>query len=356
MHHIHGGKAVTLRDLEVRLVVRGRDLQHAGAELQIDMLVAHDGQRGLVLHRQRTTHVLADEMSVARVLRIDRDGLVARDHFGACGADGQPGVGFLDDLHFEIIHGRVLRLRDDFFIADRAERHGAPVHHALAAIDEALFVEVHEHALHATRVVGVHGEARAAPVAARAELLQLLQDDAAVFVLPLPDLLHEFLAAEVVAMLDRAFLAQRFLHRVLRGNARVVGAGEPEHFLAQHARAAGEDVLDGVVQHMAEREDARDVRRRDDDGIRRALLADARGVGFKAFVVEPLLIPAGFDFRRRVGLVEFGHGRAGNMHAPALPANLQRGGLTQRRVSPPCRRPAPRSRPGRTQWHRSACR
>ena len=43
---------------------------------------------------------------------------------------------------------------------------------------------------------------------------------------------------------------------------------------------------------MAEREDARDVRRRDDDGISRALLADAGGIGFKAFVIQPALIPA----------------------------------------------------------------
>ena len=49
----------------------------------------------------------------------------------------------------------------------------------------------------------------------------------------------ERLAAEVVAMLHHAFLAQRFLHDVLRGDAGVIGAGQPEHFLAQSCARGG---------------------------------------------------------------------------------------------------------------------
>ena len=68
-----------------------------------------------------------------------------------------------------------------------------------------------------------------------------------------PDAFEEFLAAEIVAMLDFfSFLQSSCARpRVLRGDAGVVGAGQPEDFLAVHARLAGEDVLDGVVEHVA---------------------------------------------------------------------------------------------------------
>ena len=44
---------------------------------------------------------------------------------------------------------------------------------------------------------------------------------------------------------------ERLLDDRLRGDAGVVGAGQPEDFLAVHARLAGEDVLDGVVEDVA---------------------------------------------------------------------------------------------------------
>ena len=91
-----------------------------------------------------------------------------------------------------------------------------------------------------------------------------------------PDAFEEFFAAEIVAMPDFAGFLERFLHDGLRRDAGVVGAGQPEHFLAVHARPAGEDVLDGVVEDVAQREHAGDVRRRDDDGIRRRWPTRAR--------------------------------------------------------------------------------
>ena len=124
--------------------------------------------------------------------------------------------------------------------------------------------------------------------------------------LPLPDALEEFLAPEIVFG-QALFLLQRLLHLHLRGDARVVGARQPEDFLAVHARLAAEDVLDGVVEHVPHVEHARDVRRRDDDGIRRALVADARRVGGEATVLQPEVIPFVLDGLRFVGFGDFRH-------------------------------------------------
>ena len=114
----------------------------------------------------------------------------------------------------------------------------------------------------------VHREPFARPVTGAAEFFELLDDDAAVFFLPRPDALDEFLASEVLFGLF-FLLFYGFLDLPLRGDAGVVHARQPESLIAQHAGAAGEDVLNRGVEHVAEREDAGDVRGRDDDGISR---------------------------------------------------------------------------------------
>ena len=185
---------------------------------------------------------------------------------------------------------------------------GVPVDHAVAAIDEALLVKVHERGGHGAGVGGVHREALAGPIARAAEPLELLDDDAAVLRLPFPDQLEEFLAPEVVAGL--AFLAQLALDDVLRGDAGVIGAGEPEHFVAEHAGAAREDVLDRIVEHVAEREHAGDVRRRDDDRVGGFFRG---GIGREALLGEPAGVPLFFDGLGFVRFGDFGHGKAVNV-------------------------------------------
>ena len=306
--HVDDRQLVAQADFKVRLVVRRRHLQHTGAEVERDVIVRDDRDAALLLwhfERQRAIDVLADEMRVARVVRVHGHGGVRGDRLRARGGDGQKSAGLLRDLDAEVIHEALLLLHEHLFVRERGERGGAPVHHAFAAVDEALLVEVHEHARHAARVVLVHREPRARPVARSAERAELLQNDAAVFFLPLPDFADERLAAEVVAMLHHAFLSQRFLHDILRRDARVVGARQPQHFVPRHARATGEDVLNRVVQHMPEREHAGDIRRRDDDGIRG--LRRSR-VGGEAAVLLPKGIPLRLNGGGLVGFRNLRHG------------------------------------------------
>src|SRR5207244_1634336 len=144
----------------------------------------------------------------------------------------------------EIIERPVLLFHDDLLVRQGGERGRTPVDHAFAAVDEALFIKINEDLLDATRVVRVQGEAHAGPVAGGAQAFELLEDNAAVFLLPFPDLLEELFAAKVVAMLDQALLFEGALDDGLGGDAGVVGAGEPEDFATEHAGAAGKDILD----------------------------------------------------------------------------------------------------------------
>ena len=70
------------------------------------------------------------------------------------------------------------------------------------------------------------------------------------------------------------------------------------------ACAAGEDVLERVVEHMSERQDAGHIRRGDDDrvgGLGRG------GVGGEETILNPPGIPFIFDGLGFVGFVQFGH-------------------------------------------------
>jgi len=155
-------------------------------------------------------------------------------------------------------------------------------------------VQLHELAAHRARQPLVHGEARAAPVGAHAQALQLLEDDAAVLLLPLPHALQEALAAELEAA--GALLAQLALHHHLGADAGVVGAGLEQRLVPLHALEAYEGVDDGVVEGVAEVEVARDVGRRDDDGER--FLA-AEGVGGER-LLRPAPHPLALDGERVV--------------------------------------------------------
>ena len=145
---------------------------------------------------------------------------------------------------------------------------GAPVDDVRAAVDEALMVEADEGFAHGEGAGLVHGEVLAAPVDGDAEALHLLEDGSAVVTPPLPDALDEGLAAQLLAR--AAFLGELALDHHLRGDAGVVGAGNPEGAAAAHAAPAGEDVHLRLVEHVAHVQAARDVGRRQQDGKRRA--------------------------------------------------------------------------------------
>ena len=156
---------------------------------------------------------------------------------------------FLLELHLEVREGRVAA--------------GTPVDDVVAPVDQPVFVEPDEDLAHGPGEALVHGEALALPVAGAAQPLELVQDDAAVLLLPLPDPLDEFLAAQVVA--GHPFLGEFLLDDVLRGDPGVVRPGHPEGVVALHAVVADQDVLQGIVERVPHVQHARHVGRRDDD-------------------------------------------------------------------------------------------
>ncbi len=175
-------------------------------------------------------------------------------------------------LHLEIRDGRVAA--------------GAPVDDVVSLVDEPVAPEPDEDLAYGPGEPLVHGEAFPLPVAGAAKPLELVQDDAAVFFLPLPDAFDELLAAQVVAGLS--FPGEFLLDDVLGGDPRVIRPGHPEGVVALHAAVAGHDILQGVVQGVPHVEHPCYIGGRDDDAEG---LAVTCVLGMEIILFEPELVP-----------------------------------------------------------------
>ena len=130
-------EAVPAADLEVVGVVAGGDLQRAGAELGIDVVVGDDRQAAA---DERQHAVAADEVAVALVVGMDGDRGVGEHRLRAHGGDGEHPVAALDrvvDRVEDVVDLAVLHLE----VADRRVRARVPVDHVVVAVDQPLLVE-----------------------------------------------------------------------------------------------------------------------------------------------------------------------------------------------------------------------
>ena len=289
-------------DLEIVEIVGGRDLDGSRPLLWVGIAVGHDRDPPA---DQRQQHVAAVQVAKALVLRMHGDGGVAQHGLG-------PGGGDRDELAVRSLD-RVAQMpemavdlgRLDLEVGDGRLQLDVPVDQPLVAIDQAGLVERHEGMDHGLAQALVHGEALAAPVRRIAEPAHLADDGAARLRLPLPDLGHERLAAELAPALVAARGRELALDHHLRGDAGMVGARLPQHVVAAHAMEADQRVLDGVVQGMADMQAAGDVGRRQDDAEGRSRRV---APGREAAAGFPLGVDAGFDLDGPVGLVEHGRG------------------------------------------------
>src|SRR6266566_8883088 len=108
--------------------------------------------------------------------------------------------------------------------------------HPVAAVDELLLPEAHEHVAHRARVGLVEREARAAPVAGAADDLELLDDGVARLTHECPYPLHECLAPQIEARL--ALGGEPFLDHILCRDTGVIRPWEPLGGAAAHSLEA----------------------------------------------------------------------------------------------------------------------
>ena len=218
----HALGLVPLADFEIVEVVRGRDLDRACALFRIGIFIRDNCDQAT---DQRQSNMLADQMLIARVVRMHRNRRIAQHRLRPRGGDGHPFAGLLTlRVHhriFEIVkvavgvfgqdlgerrrvERRAILARPferalgldlhDLEVRDRGLELGVPIDEALVLVDEPLAIELNEHLGDRAGQAFVEREPLAAPVAGGAEALELGHDRAARFGLPRPDAFDERLA------------------------------------------------------------------------------------------------------------------------------------------------------------------
>ena len=291
--HPHAGQIVPLAHLKVVGVVGRGDLDDAGTLFHIGVLIADDGD---LFVKQRQDDVAAVQVGVAGILAVDGDGGIAQHRFGTGGGQLQLFAGLLH-LVQQVPEVAVLLLVFHLGVTDGGAAGGAPVDHAVAAVDQALIVQPLEHHLDGAGAALIQGKALPLPVAAGAELFELVDDAAAVLPLPFPGALQKALAADL--LLGDALLTHGLHNLGLGGDGGVVGAGQPQGLVALHPPPADQRVLQGVIQRVAHVQLAGDIGGRNDDGVR---LLFAFGIGMEVVFFHPEPVGAVFHL---FGVVDF---------------------------------------------------
>ena len=292
-------EVMALTHLEVVRVVARRNLNTAGAELHVNVLVTEN--RNLAVH-DREDAGLADQMLVALVVRVDGNAGIAHEGLRTGGRNNEVARAVrqrIADVPQLARLGFVLNLS----VGQRSRAVRAPVDDAVALVDKALVVQVYEYLADRLGAALVHGEALAVPVAGGAELFELADDAVAELVLPRPYALEELLTAEVVTG-QALLLAEVLLYLDLGCNTGVIGTRHPQCLVALHALGADEDILQGLVECVAHVQLAGNIRRRNNDGVRFLVRID---LGVEEAGIDPELVQLVLDRFRVVGLRQFAH-------------------------------------------------
>ena len=315
---VHAGKLavalddhrVLIKDIDLRQVVSlthgvivgvvGRgDLDKTGTKVGVDMPILKDGNLAV---DDGELDGLTHEGGLLGILRGDGDARIAEHGLGARGGDDDVvlAVDRLGQRVAQVPQVALLVLVLGLVVRDSGGAVGTPVDDALAAIDQAVVVPVAEDLTHGLGVILVHGEALVIEVDGAAHALDLLDDDAAVLVGPIPAGVDKLVATDLQAA--DALALELLVDLGLRGDTGVVGAQHPARRLAAHASHTDDGVLDGVVGGVTHVELAGHVGRRNGDGaVAHALTA------LVVAAVEPLLQNRRLVGRRIVVLGHFFH-------------------------------------------------
>ncbi len=281
MEDIDGRQVIFFTQHIVVHIVGGRYFQAARSEFDIDIFVFDDRHRAA---GQRDDQFLPFQMGVFRIIRINAHRRIAENRFRARSGDHRV---IIRSLFFipQVIQFSVYLFMDHLLVREGGERLRIPVDHPYAPIDKSFVVKVAEYTQYALGSFLVHGEHRPVPIARGSEALQLFEDDAPVFVSPIPRMLQEFITREIV--FADPLRSQLIDHFGFGSDGSVVGAGNPTRIFPLHAGAAHQYILYRIVQHVSHVKDSGHVGRRNKQGKRFSLIR----FGMKQPVVHPVFIP-----------------------------------------------------------------
>ena len=207
---------------------------------------------------------------------MDRHRRIPQKRFGAGGGDSHAhrlARLWIDDIVADVPEMPLHLLVKHLVVADGGLQEGVPVHQPLAAADKPPVKQPEKSGSHRSSALLVEREAHAIPIATRSQIAQLPKNARFILLLPVPDPGHQFLPTEIMAG-EFFFFEQATFHHRLCGDAGVVGAGHPEREKPLHAPRAHQQILQCVVEGMAQMESTGHIRRRNNH--RKRLAASLR--------------------------------------------------------------------------------
>ncbi len=312
VHDVDHGQVMPFADLIVVGVVTRRDLERPGAEGRVHILI---GDHGDFPVEHGDARGLAHQLLVSFVVRVDGHRGIAQDGFRAGGADFDEAAvgqriaeGIEPTVDFLVFH---------FQVADGAFAARAPVNQIVGAVDQPLVVELDKGFQYGVAEAVVQRETLALPVARNAHALLLRGDAGVIFVFPVPDLADKGLATHVVAAAPLPL--QHAFHHVLRGDARMVRAGDPQRRVTQHAVIADERVFDAVGDGVAQMQRTSDVGGRHGDDKRPRGGVGLAQLGLTVGPEVSVLFPPFVElFLHHLMVIGLGHGDSCFWHNPWL--------------------------------------
>ena len=190
--------------------------------------------------------MFAEKIDISLVIWVKSHRGIRHDCFRPRGCDFKKTPRLLHDFIAHVVEISFLRLVDYFFVRECRLRSRVPVDHAPPAINQAFVIKFDESFLDCAGITIVQRVALARPVGRTAKTLELLDNDAAVFLLPIQYTAEKFVAAKIVPrFLFRS--PQKLFDSGLRSDAGMVHAWQPKHFKSLHPRASRQNVLNRIV-------------------------------------------------------------------------------------------------------------
>ena len=195
MHDTDLRQVVATTNLEiVRVMCRG-DLYASGTELLVYIGVSDN--RNLTVGQRKFEH-LADKILVAIIIRIYCNCGIAEQSLRTGCCDLNKSVFLANDRVVDVPEKAVLFLMLNLCVRDRSLAYRTPVDDSRTLVDISFFVKFDENFLNRLGTALIHRETFAVPVSGRAELVELVDDAGAVYLLPVPACLKELVTSEIV--------------------------------------------------------------------------------------------------------------------------------------------------------------
>ena len=210
--------------------------------------------------------ILAGKVGIAFIIRVHTYCGIAKYCFRAHGSNGY--IFFLVSIQFitYVIQFRIRSLKDHLLITQRCFCLRVPVYHLYSTIYKPLTVQLYKYPYYCCIIFIIHRKVCAAPIECATQLFQLFQYYTAIFLLPLPCILQEFLTRQGLFIYTP--LAQHTHYLSFSSYRCMVRAGHPAGVIAHHFGTAYQYILHTVIESMPHMQHTGHIRWRHYNSIR----------------------------------------------------------------------------------------